>query len=365
MPPQRRLMTWVTAPLSLLDESTRGWETALALGRRHRVSGRWYPALAEADALGRVPDAVRRHLQSDYIVAADRVRIVRWEINRIAHALRDTDIDFTLLKGAAYIAAGLVAGNCRRVSDVDILVARDRLAEVERALAAHGWQAMPHDEYDDRYYRDWMHELPPLVHTLRATSLDVHHNILPLTSDLCPDAAELLARAVPLPGLPCRTLSPTDMVMHSVLHGFYGGEFTNCFRDVLDVFELCQDFARQDGGFWEALVARARAMRAARPLWLALRLVSRSTPLEVPPTVFASLAAASGTWPARSVVEALIDAVFEPSLPPARTERLALQALLVRSHWVKMPIRILAPHLARKMFLSAKQRLERADSEQR
>ena len=39
-----------------------------------------------------------------------------------------------------------------------------------------------HSAYDQRYYREWMHELPPLLHVRRQTALDVHHAIAPETA---------------------------------------------------------------------------------------------------------------------------------------------------------------------------------------
>lgn len=356
MPDTPSLIQWVVDPRTLLALDIGQWERALMLGRRHGVSGRWYPALAAADALDQVPAPVLHHLRSDHLVAADRVRSARWEINRIVHALRGTSVTPTLLKGAAYITAGLRAGNCRMVSDVDILVPRDALDEVETALKAHGWHPTPHDEYDERYYRDWMHELPPFQHAIRGTSLDIHHNILPLTSDLCPDATALLSRAVPLAGHDCLMLEPTDMVLHSVVHGFYGGEFMNCFRDVLDVYELCADFQSSSADFWDRLTARSLALGAAAPVWLALRQLRRMPGLTVPPACLRALAEAAGTWPARYLVERLIDATFVPAVPPSRLERLALRALLVRSHWVKMPLRILLPHLGHKLQVRLRDR---------
>jgi hypothetical protein len=64
-------------------------------------------------------------------------------------------------------------------SDVDVLVPRDRLADVEAALMLAGWASTNPSEYDQHYYRRWMHELPPLQHIRRQTVLDVHHAILP------------------------------------------------------------------------------------------------------------------------------------------------------------------------------------------
>ena len=92
-----------------------------------------------------------------------------------------------LLKGTAFVAAGLEAGQGRAIGDLDILVPRDRLDDVEAALLAAGWEWVKPDPYDDAYYRRWMHELPPLIHRERDRMIDVHHTILPLTARITPD----------------------------------------------------------------------------------------------------------------------------------------------------------------------------------
>lgn len=348
MSPAAALTRWTLDPATLLGLDHTGWERALMFGRRHGVSGRWYPALEALGALPALPAAVVRHLHSDHLVAADRVRSARWEINRLRHALGGLGIEPVLLKGAAYIAAGLAPGHCRMLTDVDCLVPFAALDAVEAALKSHGWHLLPKDDYDERYYREWMHELPPFQHAIRGSSLDLHHNLLPRTSRLCPDATVLLARARTLPGGE-RVLDPADMVLHSVLHGFYGGELTNCFRDVLDVYELCRDLSRADPGFWDALTARALELGVAQPTWLALDQLRHLPDCGLPPRLLHTLARAARPWPARALVARAIDTVFVPAAPPSIVERLALKGLLARAHLCKMPPRILAPHLAHRL----------------
>ena len=50
-----------------------------------------------------------------------------------------------------------------------------------------------------------------------------------------------------------------------------------------------------------------------------------------------------------------------PQVPPSRMERMSLKALLMRSHWVKMPLRILVPHLWRKSTVKLQARFETAE----
>ncbi len=235
------------------------------------------------------------------------------------------------------------------------------LDAVEALLLGCDWRSPPHDEYDDHSYRAWMHELPPLQHRLRGTVLDVHHNILPRTSPRCPAAAELIARRVPLPdGL--FMLAPADAVLHSVLHGFGGDELTNCLRDVLDVHELVQAFGQRLGeSFWLDL-------QAVRPLLLALHQAEKPFGTLLPPDFKRALKQSDRQWLPRALTNALIGEVFLPTLPPNRREKLALKALLLRSHRLKMPLRLLLPHLndklGRRLAARAKTRRKAAQKAQ-
>ena len=107
------------------------------------------------------------------------------------------------LKGTAYHVAADQAGKGRVFSDVDILVPEDKLLEVERALISAGWMTNTLNSYDQKYYRQWMHEIPPLRHLKRQTSIDVHHNILPKTTRFCPDANKLLVNIVKISEKEC------------------------------------------------------------------------------------------------------------------------------------------------------------------
>jgi hypothetical protein len=161
-------------------------------------------------------------------------RIALWEADRAARALAPLGLEPILLKGAAYAAAGLEAGRGRMIGDLDILVPRDRLDEAEAALLDAGWEWVKPDPYDDAYYRQWMHELPPLIHRERDRMIDVHHTILPLTARPKPDAAELVAESVGVGG-GLRVLSPEDRVCHAVAHLFADGDLSGGLRNLWDV----------------------------------------------------------------------------------------------------------------------------------
>jgi len=332
---------------------TRAWDRAVRQGRVAGLLAKLAHRLAQRGLLDQVPARPRTHLDAATTLARRHAEQIRWEVGRIHQALLEAGIPAVLLKGAAYLMADLPAARGRVFSDVDILVPRGALRDSERALRLRGWMSTDTDAYDQRFYREWMHELPPLSHAMRQTVIDVHHTILPPTARPDPDPRKLIDDALPLAGyedlyLPCRT----DLVVHSCTHLFHDGELAHGLRDLVDLDELCRDFAASDPGFWPALAARAAELDLSRPLHYGLRYAGRFLHTPVPIEVTRSLAAA-GPGP---VMRPLMDALFDRGLAPHHAScddsfsGAARWLLYVRSHYLRMPLRLLLPHLARKAW---------------
>lgn len=310
--------------------------------------------LDDAGLTDTVPAAPRVHLEWARLAAANHARGVRYEVARIRAALSKLDMPLILLKGGAYAMAGLDAGRGRLFSDIDILVPKPRLNEVEAALMLHGWASTHHDPYDQRYYREWMHEIPPMVHLRRGNAIDVHHAILPETASERPDPALLRAAAVPIlqyPGL--SMLAPHDMFLHSAVHLFSGGEFDHGLRDLLDLHRLALQFGA-DPDFWPRLAPRAQVLQLSRPLYYALRYLQQIMGTPVPLEVM-DAARAGGPGPAlRSVMDVLFHRALQPHHPSCadRLGAAAHFALYVRGNWLRMPPFLLVRHLSYKAFVS-------------
>jgi hypothetical protein len=314
--------------------------------------------LEDAGLLAQVPEAPRAHLEWARAAASRHAQAVRHEVRQIGLALAGTGLPLILLKGAAYAIGGLPPGRGRMFSDIDILVPKERLDEVEAALMLHGWISTHHDAYDQRYYREWMHELPPMQHIRRGNVIDVHHAILPETAAQRPDPAKLRAAAVPagegVPGAPAPlVLAPHDMVLHSAVHLFWDGEFDHGLRDLVDLDRLLRAFGNAPG-FWTALPARARELQLARPLYYALRYCRRLLGTPVPPAVEEALREDAPKFPLRWLMDRLFGRVLLPRHPSCedRFSGFARFALYVRGNWLRMPPLLLSRHLFHKAFLS-------------
>lgn len=351
------LVEVLAAPGRVRTLDLPAWERLLRQANSANVGAILVYLLEEQGLLDAVPPQPREHLEAARIVAQRHRRLAGYEVERIRSDLAHLGLPLILLKGAAYAVAGLPSGRGRLFSDIDILVPKDSLDRVENALMLHGWASTHHDAYDERYYRTWMHELPPMVHLRRGNAIDVHHAILPETAPVWPDPALLRAAARPVPGeqgaLGVYTLCPHDMFLHSAVHLFFGGEFDQGLRDLFDLHRLALHFGAEPG-FWDGLVSRAHALELTRPLFYALRYTSRTFGTPVPAAV---LAAARPFGPPALLLP-FMDSLFLRALSPlhpecaARFDGAARFVLYVRGNWLRMPPLLLARHLFHKAFLS-------------
>lgn len=258
-----------------------------------------------------------------------------WEADCARRALADYDGKVVLMKGTAYVSAGLAAREGRQIGDLDIMVARDDLPAVEPMLLAAGWEWVKPDPYDDAYYRRWMHELPPLIHRERDRMIDVHHTILPPTAQPKPDAAALLEDARRLDnGL--WVFSPADMICHAVAHLIADGELAGGMRNLWDIDRLVRQFAQTEPDFWSRLGRRAARHALSRHVGQALRLANAlyETPVD------AKLAG-----PSKAIDRLFLARVTAVNGWGQKTRKNLRRAFFLRSHLIRMPFPMLARHL--------------------
>ena len=318
------LVELLRVPDTALSLIERDWTGVICAARAerllaslaHRLSGLVLPPRVAAILSAAVEDAQAGRTQA------------LWEAEMARRALAPLGVPVVLLKGSAYVAAGLAAGQGRLIGDLDILVPRDRLDDVECALLAAGWEWVKPDAYDDSYYRRWMHELPPLIHASRDTIIDVHHTILPLTARPTPNAQALIENRVPLAnGL--SVLSPADMIVHAAAHLLADGDMSGGLRNLWDIDRLVREFASD--AFWPILRERAVLHQLSKRLEQALALAAAVFDTPVPgaraanPAMRARLLARDG-W-------------------GRQTRQLLHAGFYIRSHLLRMPLPMLARHL--------------------
>ena len=339
-------------PYTIRSFSLADWDRLIRQARRAGLQARLRGVLELHGQLASVPYEARSHLDAAATLAEKQQIAVRWEIDKITEALSGIAFLPIILKGGAYVMAGLPAATGRMFNDIDILVPRELLGPVEAALMLAGWHPSGLSDYDDRYYRRWMHEIPPMQHIKRATVIDVHHAILPDTARYHPDPAKLRSQAIAVDHMEnIRVLAPEDMLLHSATHLFHDGDLPHGLRDLTDLDLLFQHFSK-DANFWERLQARAQELGLGRPLFYAVRYTQHFLATPIPESFMDQLQTAA---PSRATLT-LMDAIFTRALAPDHVScsdtltPMARKAAYVRAHWLRMPLHLLLPHLFHKAF---------------
>lgn len=300
------------------------WTEVLAVARAETLAG----TLAHRLDGMPLPAMVDGALAEARVDAAEARRTALWEANRVALALRPLGHPVILLKGTAFAAAGLAAGQGRGIGDCDILLPKALLGHAEKLLIDAGWEWMKSDPYDDLYYRKWMHELPPLVHGERGRMVDVHHTILPPTAGPKPDAQALIAGAEPLDG-GLAILCHTDMIVHAATHLFADGELAGGLRNLWDIHALIEERGMQ------GVVARAAHHGLSSAVDRALRLTHALYGTSVPPR-----------WQRLTMIDRLYRRRMIARDGWGRERQKALRMVFyIRSHLIRMPLPMLIRHL--------------------
>lgn len=335
----------VREPAKGIDLEDEVWEDLVHVLRESNLLGTLGHQAEAHGVLQDYPTYAQRHLQSMRVYSDRQARQVRYECRLINDRLVSEGIRPVFLKGAGYTLRGSRNGLGRIYSDIDVLVDRGSIEQAQAALRRDAWYSPPITDYDERYYRKWAHEVPPMKHLLRRTVIDLHHNIVPPISGRAPDIGSLL-KGVETTGEGMWVLSAPAATLHSLVHLFSNEDLSSGFRDLVDLYLLLEEYG--DEHFWRELLALAEETGFVQELAfgvILLEMVLGYRVVEYARTELREpLASTSGSF--------VVKHVFRPALRPHHPlvcggrENLAIQLAYVRGHWIKMPLPVLAGHLA-------------------
>ncbi len=331
-----------------IDEAT--WRDLIGMARQAGLLARLAILLEEYGGAFEIPEKAQHRLEDARVFERYNQTKLSFEINRLSRALSQIETSVILLKGAAYLSAHLPPARGRIASDIDILVPKPSLPRIEQALREAGWERAQLTDYDERYYREWMHEIPPMWHPERRVVVDIHHTIVPVTSRYQPMTNALFEAAVELSDPLLKVLCPADMVLHSAVH-LFNEEMTHGLRGLVDLYDLLEHFGKNET-FWGDLLRRAHVHGFERPLFYTIHHTEQILATAVPSVITQEVKNGAPSVPIRQLTNHLMGEALTPPIPgrarPARG--IALWLLLVRSHWLKMPPSLLARHLSTKAF---------------
>ncbi|MXS84750.1 hypothetical protein ABO04_02175 [Nitrosomonas sp. HPC101] len=346
------LLDALVQPEVLTRYSSQQWELLLRVARRARLLGYLAVVLERKGLLDSIPVRAANLLRSSLIQARKQQQSVSWELNRVRWALNEHKVPVIVLKGMAYLLQALPNAPGRLFADLDLLVTKEDLEQIEFSLLDKGWKHHALSDYDERYYREWSHEIPALIHPERGVEVDVHHTLTSPLGKLKLDPAPFREAAVRVEeGL--YMLSPEDMVLHCAINLFQNNELADDLRHLLDFHEMVLFFSNQEPVFQQKLMERANQLGLGRPLFYGLyfsRLLLLST---VSDGLEQQLNQQPG-WLVRQIMHFCVPLALLPLHPdqPSKMAACARMWLYWRSHWLRMPLYRLLPHLAYKFYRS-------------
>ena len=265
------------------------------------------------------------------------------ELSSIERALQGLGTPVIVLKGASYVLLDLPPANGRIFSDVDILVSENKILEAEAALMLAGWAIEKMDPYDQRYYREWSHEIPPMTHLQRGTTIDLHHSLQMPTCRIKVNSSKMILAAVPAKGHSFwHCLHEEDMVLHAVSHLMLNSEFDRGLRDLWDIHLLYRHFTAASPQFSNRLFVRAQEVGMATLLRQAMGLISRI--FARPPPSWADRVDASLFLWFLGKAATTRHPVTRPS-----AQATADWSLMMREMYLRLPPKLLAVHAWHKL----------------
>lgn len=336
-------------PVLALSINEPQWVEIIRILRQQQQLARYAYLFRQADVFMQLPQYARHHMRNAEIIADKQLRQVSSEAIELTKLLAPLNVRPVFLKGAAYaLMRELPAGIGRTFSDLDILVPKEQITAVEQRLSVFGFLPEPVSNYDQHYYRNWTHEIPPLRHHSRGTILDIHHNLVPPISGRAPDIRRFWQH-LDLTDDGYQVLSLPAMTLHSLIHLFFNEDFKKGFRDLTDLHLLFAGFSEQD---WEQLLQLAEQTGFMFELMLACRYSHSLLTTPIPAWVMQQTEQYQPSKLRLQLLDFIFLRLLSPQHPLLNTylDQLAALLALIRGHWLKMPPQILLGHLSVKAF---------------
>ncbi|WP_165312854.1 nucleotidyltransferase family protein [Vibrio ziniensis] len=342
----------LTNPHSFSDLTAQEQSKLISEARYFNMLAQLKPIFENCGLWSTLPSKIRQNISSAYTVYNHQQSRLQYEKRHFQQLFSSLKIEWIYLKGAAYHLAQYSEFNGRLMSDIDILVTESSLPKVEKALHAQGWLQTHINDYDQKFYRQWSQEIPPMRHLKRRTELDLHFNILPKTLKESPSPDLLLRQTQEIVNNEVssgKILNPAAMVIHCAIHLFYESDFSKGVRDLYDLHILLTKFSAQPE-FWEKIMLLQTQIGNGRSVYYALRYCQLTFQLSIPQKVEVFYQQYKPNYLKTLINDFAFKRALISSFPDNRLSghHIAVWILYIRGHLKRMPLKLLIPHLIKK-----------------
>ncbi|MBL8484325.1 MAG: nucleotidyltransferase family protein [Rhodocyclaceae bacterium] len=210
------------------------WDALLDMARRHRLEPLLHWRLTHERAALPLPARVRELLAARFKFYTLRALGQQRELLLAGRVLEQAGIPYVALKGAGLATQVYPHPALRPMRDVDFLVPEEDVLRAYQALQDSGLERMPEFPGDPAAALSTEHQLPSLRFPAGGGVLEIHCRLFHRTQgaehddDLSADPL-FWQRVRPLQvagrAVPCE--SPTDLLLHLIVHAVYNHKFDN------------------------------------------------------------------------------------------------------------------------------------------
>ena len=252
------------------------WTEILRMVRQHRIGPMMRWQLQHAHPHIRVPQRVADALTKQHKNWTARSMAMQRALLRVHAILEAAGIPHVFLKGTYLAYCVYPHPALRPLRDLDILIPPERLMDARTALIAGGLSTVDRYERVPESVKDKAPHLPPLL--AGNVSVELHKRVFHLKQD--PDAGPDLTEDLgfwercitgTVAGTPIKAPSPTDQMLHIIVHGVYDHQLANGPLLLTDIALL----AAGGGVDWHRLDEMAQRTGRARGVALARALEER------------------------------------------------------------------------------------------
>jgi hypothetical protein len=242
------------------------WETLRIMVRQHRLGPLLHWRISQCDNSNNIPPDFADEIAASFRKHSLRSLGLQYEVARTQRVLREIGITGVFLKGAylAFHAYPLPA--LRPLRDLDVLVPRDQAMAAFNALLTAGFTRLREFDGDPSAAVTGLKHLPPLM-TPSGVTFELHTRLTaPHQMDLADDPAmweRLVHRDVA--GERIAYLSPTDQLLHLIIHAVFDHRLNNGPLVLADIDSLLRRENIDWPLFWE-MAAAGNWLRGCRLL---------------------------------------------------------------------------------------------------
>jgi hypothetical protein len=204
-----------------------------------------YHGLDRSGLISLLPPAAAEALRHSYYANAARNSHLYAQLRHVLEAFREERIEVIVLKGAALAETVYPSRVLRAMTDIDLLVRKEKLAEVGTKLVAMGYLLEERGKTKEFYQQHHYHWE---FRSSSAVNIEIHWQLGRPTSAFRINMDGLWERAQPtqIAAVETLTLSPEDLLLHLCQHvwkhSLIGGirpfcdiaETTRCYGDRID-----------------------------------------------------------------------------------------------------------------------------------